>query len=265
MPGPDLDDDFELLKDAVREAGELARKLALDEPEHWKKSDGTPVSEADLKVNALLERRLAGGRDGYGWLSEETRDDASRLTRDRVWVVDPIDGTKAFLKGDPHWTICAALVEQGAPVLSAVFNPMTHEFFDAALGQGARLNGETISVTRRTALEDSRMLMHGFVLRSDKWAEPWPRLTAEMRNSVAYRLCLVASGEFDGAIVISDKSEWDLAAADLLVHEAGGAVSDHNGGRFAYNRADARLPGVLAAGPGLYDGLLVRTRQRRKD
>lgn len=241
----------------------LARELAAQSVSHWKKTDGTPISHADIKVNDLLKARLTGGRPDYGWLSEETRDDPVRLKRRRIWVVDPIDGTRAYLKGDPHWTVSVALVEDGRPISGAIFNPMTGEFFEAAAGRGAWLNGGTIQVTARTELAGSRVIMHQSLLTSDKWMDPWPVLNTEMRNSMAYRLCLVASGSFDATVVVSRKSEWDLAAADLLVHEAGGTVSAHDGQRFTYNRSDIVLPNVLAAGPGLYDNLLERTKRRR--
>lgn len=263
MPAPEFGEDHDLLCQTVRDAGELARELSTQFVDHWKKTDGTPISNADLKVNDLLKARLTGGRPDYGWLSEETRDDPIRLSRRRVWVVDPIDGTKAYLKGDPHWTVSAALVQDGRPIAGAVYNPMTGEFFEAVLGHGARLNDTFIQVTRRTELAGARMIMHRSVLASDRWMDPWPDFTMEMRNSMAYRLCLVASGSFDGTVVLSKKSEWDLAAADLVVHEAGGTVSAHDGERFTYNRADSELPNVLAAGPGLYDGLLARTKRRR--
>ena len=263
MPAPDAAEDTRLLREAVEDAGQLARGMAADGSGHWHKQDGTPISHADLKVNELLRERLTGARPDYGWLSEETQDDGRRLDRRRVWVIDPIDGTSAYVKGDPHWTVSAALVEDGRPVLGMVYNPMTGEFFEAVLGRGARLNGETIQVSERSDLKGARMIMHRSLLQSDRWAEPWPDLTAEMRNSMAYRLCLVASGAFDATVVVSGKSEWDLAAADLLVHEAGGTVSAHDGARFTYNQAAIRLPNVLAAGPGLYDTLLKRTRARR--
>ncbi len=263
MPAPDASDDTALLREAVEDAGQLARELGAEGSEHWCKQDGTPISHADLRVNELLKDRLTGARPDYGWLSEETQDDRRRLDKRRVWVIDPIDGTSAFLKGDPHWTVSAALVEDGRPVVGMVYNPMTAEFFEAASGKGARLNGDVIQVSERSDLKGARMIMHRSLLRSDRWAEPWPDLTAEMRNSMAYRLCLVASGAFDATVVVSAKSEWDLAAADLVVHEAGGTVSAHDGARFTYNQAAIGLPNVLAAGPGLYDTLLTRTRARR--
>lgn len=263
MPAPEAQNDHDLLCAAVRDAGELARELAVQAIGHWKKTDGTPISDADIKVNDLLKARLTAPRPDYGWLSEETQDDPVRLERRRIWVVDPIDGTRAYLKGDPHWTVSVALVEDGRPISGAVYNPMTGEFFEAASGRGARLNGEVIQVTARTELAGSRVIMHHSLLTSDRWMDPWPRLNAETRNSMAYRLCLVASGAFDATVVVSKKSEWDLAAADLLVHEAGGTVSAHDGQRFTYNRSDIVLPNVLAAGPGLYDDLLARTKRRR--
>ena len=263
MPAPELARDHDLLIETVQAAGTLARELALERPAHWNKDDGTPISHADLKVDELLKERLCGARADYGWLSEESVDDRSRLERRRVWLVDPIDGTRAFLKGDPHWTVSAALVEDGEPVLGAVFNPMTGEFFDAMAGHGARLNGSPIRVSERSDLEGARLVMHKSLLVSDRWAEPWPQVTVGMRNSMAYRLCLVANAAFDATVVISGKSEWDVAAADLLVREAGGTVSAHDGRRFRYNGASSRLPNVLAAGPGLYDTLLARTRARR--
>lgn len=263
MPAPELARDHDLLTETVKAAGALARDLALDRPPHWHKEDGTPISDADLKVNELLKARLCGARPDYGWLSEESSDDHSRLERQRVWLVDPIDGTRAFLKGDPHWTVSAALVEDGRPVLGVVFNPMTGEFFDAMAGNGARLNDAPIKVSERSDLEGARLVMHRSVLASDRWAEPWPRVKVGMRNSMAYRLCLVASAAFDATVVISGKSEWDVAAADLLVREAGGTVSTHDGRAFRYNRSNSRLPNVLAAGPGLYDTLLARTKARR--
>jgi myo-inositol-1(or 4)-monophosphatase len=266
LPAPEpiaQNDDHVLLCEAVRTAGAHARQLFELGIDHWSKQDGTPVCRADIEVDAILRERLVGARGGYGWLSEETRDSAERLRQRQVWVVDPVDGTRAFLRGDPHWTISAALVEDGRPVLAAIYNPVTGEFFDAVEGAGARLNGEAISVSERDTLKGCRMLMHRSVKESPKWREPWPEMATEMRNSMAYRLSLVACGSFDATLAVSAKSEWDLAAADLIVSEAGGIVSAHDGARFTYNEPDYRRPNVLAAGPGLYDAILARARARR--
>jgi myo-inositol-1(or 4)-monophosphatase len=148
LPAPEARDaDFALLKETVRDAGALAMRFYMTDHKQWSKAhDNTPVTEADIAVNDLLHARLGGARPDYGWLSEETEDDSSRLTQPLVWVVDPIDGTRAFAKGHPHFAISVALVEDGRPVLGVIFNPATDEFFEARFGGGAFLNGKPIRV-----------------------------------------------------------------------------------------------------------------------
>jgi len=258
----DRADDFTLLADAVREAGALAASFYGDNLDHWKKDgDDTPVSEADLAVDALLKERLQGARPSYGWLSEETDDDGSRLSRERVWMVDPIDGTHAFINARPQWTVSAALVENGRPVLACVFNPINNEFFAARAKGGARLNGQPISIADRGEIDGCRMLANSRAFAPERWRKPWPAMEISYRNSVAYRLCLVAGGGFDAALAVSTKCDWDLAAADLVVQEAGGRASDCQGRPLVYNRPTIRQKSVLAAGPHLHDALLQRTRE----
>jgi myo-inositol-1(or 4)-monophosphatase len=132
---PSLDADYALLKTAVRDAGALALSYFRQEIAVQKKQDGSEVSEADLAANALLQRELEGARPDYGWLSEESEDNAKRLTRSRVWMIDPIDGTNAFLRHNPEWTVSAALVEGSEPVIGVVYNPARQEFFHAIKGQ----------------------------------------------------------------------------------------------------------------------------------
>lgn len=153
-----LADDEALLHGAVRAAGALALSFFGSGIVGRQKADNTPVSDADLEVNRLLHASLKGPRPDYGWLSEESVDDPSRLDAARVWIVDPIDGTRAFLAGTPEWTIAVALVEHGKPVLAAVFNPATAEMFTARRGCGAFLNGEPISVTTHEGIEGARMI-----------------------------------------------------------------------------------------------------------
>ena len=153
LPTPSLEEDYALLKKAAREAGELAltyfRKSILVK----KKIDGSEVSEADLALDVALKLELHTPRPDYGWLSEETEDDPERLKRRRVWLVDPIDGTNAFLRHLPEWTVSAALIEDGVPVLGVVFNPATHEFFHAMKGKGAFLNDEPIAASSKDSLD----------------------------------------------------------------------------------------------------------------
>lgn len=250
--------DHAVLCDAVREGGALALSYFKADPEHWEKKKGDPVSEADIAVNHLLSAKLTRAQPSYGWLSEETEDDARRLSRSRVWVVDPIDGTRAFLKGKPHFTVCGALVEEGRPVAAAVFNPATDEFFEALLGQGARLNGQPISVTDCDEIAGCRMVAFGPMFKHPAWPTPWPEMEIIDRNSVAYRLALVAGGMADAAMALNAKNDWDIAAADLLVHEAGGRLTGHKGELLYYNSEAARHPSLVAAGPVLHGALLER-------
>lgn len=264
MPANDrerpLDRDQDLLRDAVRDAGALAVSMYGGDVEYWKKSNNTPVSAADLAVDRLLKERLADARPDYGWLSEETRDTVDRLSRERVWIVDPIDGTRAFLNRKPQWTIAVGLVEDGRPVLAVVFNPVTAEFFEAREGHGALLNGEPIHVEDRDAIAGARVIANAGVFSHRGWPRPWPGVSTEFRISMAYRLCGVASGAYHATLSFSGKSDWDLAAADLLVREAGGVVTTRTGEPFRYNQRETRHYSVLAAGPSLHRHFLQRTR-----
>lgn len=253
-----LADDHAVLCDAVREAGALALSYFRTDVKQWDKGDDDPVSEADHAVNDLLRERLQGAHPGYGWLSEETDDDPIRLDRDLVWVVDPIDGTRAFLKGKPHFTICVALVFKGKPVSAAVFNPATDEFFEAFVGGGARLNGDTITPSTRGEIAGCRMAAFGPMFKHPAWPEPWPEMEIVDRNSVAYRIVLVASGFVDACIALNSKNDWDLAAADLIIREAGGKITSHDGQPLIYNKALTKHHSFVAAGPVLYGALFER-------
>jgi myo-inositol-1(or 4)-monophosphatase len=258
-PPHSLDEDFRLLKDAVRAAGELAHSYFCKDLAVQTKLDGTEVSEADFAVDAALKGTLLGGRPNYGWLSEETEDDPNRLEERFVWMVDPIDGTNAFLRHIPEWTIAAALVEDGKPVLGAVFNPMTGEFFHAIRGRGAFLNDKPIKVGDTDTLEGALFIASGGLFKKRIWKEPWPGVESRWVNSVAYRLALVAAGRADATVSLSAKCEWDLAAGVLLVEEAGGVVTDHHGHPFRFNLPIPRFPSLVAAPPGLHATLIERT------
>ncbi|MGI9382473.1 MAG: inositol monophosphatase family protein [Methyloligellaceae bacterium] len=257
------DADLALLIEAVRDAGALALSYFGQGPEARLKPDGTQVSDADLAVDAELKSRLTGARPAYGWLSEETADDGRRLETPRVWIVDPIDGTRAFLKEHPEWTVAAALVEHGQPVLAAVYNPPKDEFFWAARGAGAHLNDRRIHVSDRSELAGCRLFAARNLFRRDIWQEPWPEVETVWVNSIAYRLALVAAGRGEGTLSLSRKSDWDLAAADLLVHEAGGIVTTRAGEALTYNRPRPEHDSVVAAGPLLHPAVIERTRSAR--
>lgn len=255
------DSDLDQLLSAVREAGALALRYFGTAPRSDIKPDGTPVSEADVAVDVLLKERLAGAGRRYGWLSEESEDDLIRLGQSRIWVVDPIDGTRAFLKNKPEWTVSAALVENGHSLLAAVFNPATEEFFHAVRGGGAFLNDQLISVQNPVKLEGCCLAASAAMFKPERWDTPWPPLETLWVNSIAYRLALVAAGKCDGTVSLSKKSDWDIAAAHLLVHEAGGIVTTHDASPLIYNREVPRHSSVVSAGPALHAALIERTSQ----
>ncbi len=252
-----LNGERDLLHDVVREAGALALDFFRRGVEPWdKEADGSPVSEADLAVDRLLRERLTGARPDYGWLSEETEDDKTRLQRRRVWIVDPIDGTRAFIKQVPEFTVCAALVEDGEAIAGAVYNPAREEFFEATLGGGARLNGTAIAPTGQDDLGRAHYLASRRTFDYHDWPRPADHIKSTWMNSIAYRMVLVAAGRYDASFSLAGKSDWDIAAADLILREAGGRCTTLRGEAFRYNEPAARHPNVVASGPKLHQPLL---------
>ena len=261
MAGPTdlnlLQTDHELLVSASREAGAIALNYFNGSVESWEKKPDDPVSEADLEIDRLLKDRLLGARPDYGWLSEETEDDSSRLQRQRTWVVDPIDGTRGFLAGKAEFAVCAALIEEGIPIAAVVFNPATDEFFDATAGGGARLNGSTIQVGSRSSLKDTRLLSTEKIYRKlGEWSPEGKTVKQTYFNSVAYRIALVAANKYDAAISIHYLNDWDLAAADLIVREAGGLATDHAGNKYRYNGQTTRQLCMVVTNPTLQPPLV---------
>ena len=253
----ELDADLALLEAACRAGGEIARRYFEQGCKSWSKQGGSPVTEADLEVDAHLKAVLTAARPDYGWLSEESVDDRTRLGHAALFIVDPIDGTVAFLKGRPHFTICAAVVRDGVPVAGVVYNPMLDHLYKAAAGGGAFLGGDPIHVSARQGLAGCAMMGD----RSQLSCAPWPQMQVETRNSVAYRVALVADGSFDATVSLSAKRDWDLAAADIILREAGGRISDRHGAPLLYNRAEARQSSMVAAGPELHAQIIERLRQ----
>lgn len=262
MPGNDFrSDDEGLLDQAIRDAGALALKYYNSSAKSWDKSDGSPVTEADLAVDEFLKDALMKHRPDYGWLSEETTDNDDRLARKYVWIVDPIDGTRSFVERTGEWCISVALVENGKPIVARVFRPLAQDMYSAVPGGGATLNGEPIRTTNRDKLENCRMMTRGRVLDESKWNTPWPHMQTGIATSLALRLCLVADGSFDGTIALGNKCDWDLAAGDLIVREAGGCISNIYGQSLEYNQVETRQPGgLIAAGKPLFEKMLKQTK-----
>ena len=239
--------DAALLTSAVREAGALALSLFRTELKNWTKGASSPVSEADIRVNDLLESRLRSATPDYGWLSEESVDDDKRLGKHLTWIVDPIDGTRGYLAGREDWCVSVALVQDATPVLAAVFVPASDEFFFAMRGQGAARNDVTLSAAPGGELDFSRV------------AGPKPlveRLNASSGDTVlhprigslALRLCRVAQGSLDAAFAGGQSRDWDLAAANLIVQEANGNMTALSGDAILYNRREVTHGVLVAAG-----------------
>ncbi len=246
-----------LLLEAVREAGALAMRYFRTDVESWDKSPDNPVSEADLAVDKLLREQLMGARPDFGWLSEETEDTPDRRTKSHVWIVDPIDGTKAFLRGHPQFAVSVALVVDGDPVLGAVFNPANGEFFEAVKGGGARLNGTPIKASECADPVKARLLASKRTFRTNDWLAVADGAEFHFVNSMAYRMAVVADGRYDATITMTNKSEWDIAAAHLIVEEAGGRVTRVDGTPITYNREQVHHDNVIAAGAKLHDILVA--------
>jgi len=256
----DLAQDFDLLRETAREAASLALSFRNRPLTRERKADGTTVTEADLEVDRLLAARLGEARPAYGWLSEESAEHAARLAARRVWVLDPIDGTRDFLHGGDGWTVALCLVEDGSPVLSAVVNPVRGEFFEARAGAGAFLNGRRIFVSRQKELAGARIAVSATALAKGTWRAPWPGAAPVGVNSSIYRLALIASGRADASFALNPKWEWDIAAGALLVSEAGGAVTASSGAPLTFNSAEAKVAGFVAAAPELHRMLIERLR-----
>lgn len=262
MPDSDLLKLRDGLESVMREAGELALHTSRGDFKRWTKgADQSPVSEGDIAVNNLLLARLGALVPKAGWLSEETEDDLAGRTVQCAWVVDPIDGTRAYIAGFPDWTISVALVEEGRPRLAALYAPVTDEMFLAVAGAGATLNGVSMAASSGSDLAGAKLagpkryLDRLVTLSPD--AVPQPKV-----HSLALRLTRVAHGALDLAFASPGSHDWDLAAADLLVHEAGGAMTDLTGQPLRYNQPYTAHKALLAAGGARHGTLIGLMRDR---
>jgi myo-inositol-1(or 4)-monophosphatase len=243
----DLEPEAARLAASVRDAGALALSMFGRPIRNWTKLESSPVSDADIAVDRLLHERLANEGSAIGWLSEESVDDPSRLDARYIWIVDPIDGTRAYLAGGSDWSVSVALVDNGRPILACLYAPVSEQFFFAVAGRGATRNGAPIAATRGTALAGSRITGPRKLVDRLSVREPSFSVIPRVR-SLALRLTQVAQGDCDIAIAGPNSHDWDLAAADLLVHEAGGVLAPIGGGCVTYNRPVPRHGTLIAAG-----------------
>ena len=250
--------DLDLLIDSARAAGEVALTYSGKTAKKWEKPDDAgPVTEADLAVNDLLADRLQSARPGYGWLSEETEDDDARLSRDKVFIIDPIDGTRSFVNGSDTWAHALAIVDQGVVIAGVIYLPKRDLLYSASLGQGAFLNGKPIGPKESSDLSGAEILAAGPVLNASHWAgDASPEFRRVYRPSLAYRMALVADASFDAMITLRRTWEWDIAAGTLIVAEAGGTCTTATGAPLRFNNPDPRVDGIVAGGPMVQRALI---------
>lgn len=255
MPGRDhgAADDLSLLIDAAFEAGHIARRHFRANPETWDKADGAgPVTEADLEVDRMLRARLLKARPDYGWLSEETEDAPERLMAERVFIIDPIDGTKAFIEGTSAFSHSLAVVENGQVIAAAVYLPIPDKMYGAALGGGTTLNGSSVAVRQASKPSTLEVLATRPTMTEKHWPRGVPEVERVYRPSLAYRMALVGEGRFDAMATFRPTWEWDIAAGALIISEAGGRVTDGHGTPLTFNNATPQVAGVLAGSPAAH-------------
>lgn len=247
----------------VREAGALAASTFRGtQLKHWTKSGDSPVTEADIAVDLFLRERLTRLAPDCGWLSEETEDDRARLGASRIWIVDPIDGTRAYVAGRTDWAVSVALVQDRRPVAAAVFAPMEDGLYLAIADGGATRDGEAIAASDGAGFDGARVAgpkpMIGELEKSA------PGIVAEPKvHSLALRLTRTAAGRLDVAFASKNSHDWDLAAADLIVHEARGKLTALDGRTIVYNGAEVRHGALVAAGATRHAGVVAITREWR--
>jgi myo-inositol-1(or 4)-monophosphatase len=254
----------------AREAAEAAGRMAIAYFRHGSattagidyKQGGSPVTEADLLVDAFLRERLMHAAPDFGWLSEETADAPARLKKRHVWVVDPIDGTKSFVRGEPDWTIAVGLLRDGLPLAGFVYAPVTDEMFEATPGRPALLNGHPIQVSSCATLQAARVAGPKPLLDSMQGAGARFERAARI-HSLAFRIARVADGTVDGGVAAFGPHDWDLVAAHAILSAAGGSMLTAGGETLRYNRQSTKHDSIAMAGPGLIDELTEALGRRK--
>jgi myo-inositol-1(or 4)-monophosphatase len=250
--------------EAARAAGAIVRGWYEGNYTVREKAHDSPVTEADLEANTCIDAAIRAAFPDDGWLSEETRDSGERLGKRRVWVVDPLDGTKEFIHHIPEFCVCIGLVEAGVPVVGVEYNPVRDELFAGARGAGVTLNGAPVRVSTQPDLAAACVLTSRSEADRGEWEEFRSELRLELTGSVAYKLALIAAGRGDATFSLTPKNEWDICAGAALLSEAGGRITDRHGQPLRFNRRDTRLPGIIASNAALYTPIVELLRRHGK-
>ena len=249
------------VKDSVIKAGVIALEWFKKDPEYWEKDDGSLISKADIEINNLLNELLKKQNPNFGWLSEENEDDRSRLEKEITFVVDPLDGTKAFLEGKKEFSISVALVKDGKPISGIVYSPSTEEMFEAEKEKGSWKNKKRIRISNFKTLAGCKILAFKPMFSHPSWDEKWPEMEVDNKNSIAYRMALVASGQFDAMMALNSKNDWDIAAGDLLITESGGFVTLHNKNQLHYNELSTKKPSIIGSNKTIHKEIIGRVKK----
>lgn len=251
--------DLYRIQQALEAAREALAEFTPGRIASRKKSGGDPVTEADVLLDRTLKDVLL--RNGEGWLSEETVDDQSRLMKERVWIVDPLDGTREFIEGIPEWCISIALAENGKPIAAGICSPATGQIFLGSDEDGATLNGKSIRVSDKKDLDGAKILASRSEVRRGEWRR-FAEAPFEVipMGSVAYKLACVSAGLADGTFTLVPKNEWDVAAGVLLVEAAGGQVVEKSNRKRLFNQPNTLLDGLFAGSPELLPKLIEQIR-----
>lgn len=252
-------DDLMLLIAAAHASGDIARKFWKQSPETWDKDAGAgPVTEADIAVDRMLHSDLLAARPDYGWLSEETEDGDARQSHDHVFIIDPIDGTRAFIEGSKTFAHSLAIAHKGQVTTAVVFLPMLDKLYVATNTMPASLNGRPISASTPKPDQTPTVLATKCNFKPERWKSGIPPFERHFRSSLAYRLCLIAEGRFDAMLTLRPTWEWDVAAGALIAQRAGATVTDMTGEKPVYNNPHPQLNGMITAGPNLHKTICTR-------
>jgi len=255
--------ELEIASEAARAAGQVLMRYYGGAFGVAEKSHDNPVTAADLEADEALKSTILGAFPDDGWLSEETVDSEDRLSRRRVWIVDPLDGTKEFIGRIPEFVVCVALVEDGLPRVAVEYNPVHDELFSARKGGGTFLNGQRVHVSSQADLRHASVLASRSEDARGEWDPYRSKMKVNLTGSVAYKFGLVAAGRHDATFTLTPKNEWDICAGSLLVAEAGGMVTDPDGRAIRFNNEETLLPGLIASNGFLHRSILNTIRETR--